>query len=254
MSGWNRVVDELDIWARERRNARFWWRDDDATDVSANLTRMVKVAKDNGVAIGLSVIPTKPTNRLRRFVDGNRNLDVLVHGFAHQSHALTGQAKREFGGSRTTNEMVDELKQAIELQRAAFGKRCLPVLVPPWNRIPPGIVKTLPKLGYGGLSTWKPRPKASPVPGLLQVNTHLDVINWRAGRTIKPDALVASLLLRKLRWRRANPARALEPLGLLTHHEYWCAEKEAIVVNLLRATRNHPAVTWLTARQVFDKQ
>ncbi|MEQ1753492.1 MAG: hypothetical protein ABL973_05105 [Micropepsaceae bacterium] len=254
MSGWDRVVSELDLWAREERTARFWWRDDDATDVSRNLVRMVRVAADHRVAIGLSVIPLRLSSKLRQFIAEHRNLDVLVHGLAHQSHARGGQAKREFGGQRSLGEMTDDLKKALALSRSAFGKRCLPVLVPPWNRIPPRVVRALPKFGYEGLSTWKPRAEQTPVPGLLQVNTHLDVINWRAGRTIKPEALVASLLLRKLRWRRADPKRALEPLGLLTHHEYWCAEKEAIILNLLRTTREHPAVRWLTARQVFEKQ
>lgn len=252
MSAWERVSDELDIWARARRRAHFWWRDDDAGDVSSNLRRMCDVASNHRVSIGLSVIPLKRTTRLVTFVASRPNLDVLVHGYAHVTHARAGEAKREFSGARPIADMTRDLGEALVLQQASFGHRMLPVLVPPWNRIPPRLLKELPNLGYRGFSTWKPRPEDGRIRGLLQVNAHLDPINWRAGRVIKSEAQVASLLLRKLRWRRANPRRSIEPLGLLTHHEHWCAEKEQIVVNLLKATRNHPAVSWLSAREVFS--
>jgi len=252
MSAWERVSDELDIWKRERRHANFWWRDDDAGDVSAQLKRMSDVARAHRVGIGLSVIPLRRTKRLVIFVAERPYLDVLVHGYAHVSHARAREAKREFGGARAVADMRRDLGEALALQQTAFGDRMLPVLVPPWNRILPRLLDDLPQLGFRGLSTWKPRPEYGQIRGLLQVNAHLDPVNWRAGRVIKSEAQVASLLLRKLRWRRANPLRSLEPLGLLTHHEHWCAEKEHIVVTLLKATRNHPAVSWLSAREVFS--
>jgi hypothetical protein len=251
MSHWERISDELDAWKRQRLRASFWWRDDDATDVSPNLERMVLIASSHRVSIGLSVIPKKHQDRLVPFVRKHRNLDVLVHGFAHVSHARPGEAKREFGGARAKPVMLEELASALALNRQSFGDRSHPVLVPPWNRICPSILPELPKLGFRGISTWKPRPAAAQIRGLVQVNAHLDPVNWRAGRVTKPEAQVASLLLRKLRWRRAAPRRAQEPLGLLTHHELWNPDKELIVVNLLKATRNHPAVSWLPASEVF---
>jgi predicted deacetylase len=252
MNAWERISDELDIWKRERRAALFWWRDDDAGDVSPNLKRMVEVAAAHRVSVGLSVIPLKRTGRLVSFVATRPNLDVLVHGYAHVSHARAGEEKREFSGARPIADMRRDLGEALAMQKAGFDKRVLPVLVPPWNRISPNLLQDLPKLGFRGYSTWKPRPVDGQIRGLLQVNAHLDPVNWRAGRVIKSEAQVASLLLRKLRWRRENPRRSLEPLGLLTHHEHWCAEKEQIVVTLLKATRNHPAVSWLSAREVFS--
>jgi hypothetical protein len=77
------------------------------------------------------------------------------------------------------------------------------------------------------------------------------VIDWRRGRIVKDERLIAALLLRKLRWRRARRERALEPLGLLTHHAYWDEAKERIVVNLLAATCGHPAVRWHTPVKAF---
>jgi hypothetical protein len=46
-----------------------------------------------------------------------------------------------------------------------FGSRVLPVLVPPWNRIAPGLVPALPEIGYRGLSTFGIRGGFRPYPG-----------------------------------------------------------------------------------------
>jgi hypothetical protein len=248
---WARVRDELDLWARERRNAQFWWRDDDAVDVSDELKKMLALARRFDVTVGLSIIPAKLKPRLVGALDRAREAQVLVHGFAHENHARTGQAKRELGGARTLEEILRDLERGADLLRKAFDKRVLPVLVPPWNRIAPSAVAHLPRLGFRGLSTWKPRAAARPVSELIQVNTHLDVIDWRRGRVIKDERLVAGLLLRKLRWRRADRKRASEPLGLLTHHAYWSPAKERIIAGLLEVTRHHPAVTWHTPATAF---
>ncbi len=248
---WDRVRRELDQWSRERRTAQFWWRDDDAQDVSDKLSRMLTTAARFDVTIGLSVIPAKLQPRLIKAMERASHAQVLVHGFAHENHARPGQAKRELGGARRLDEIVADLERGLQLMRSGFGRRLLPVLVPPWNRIAPAAVAQLPTLGYRGLSTWKPREAVHPVPRLLQVNTHLDVIDWRRGRIVKDENLIAGLLLRKLRWRRERRVRAAEPLGLLTHHAYWDAAKERIIVNMLEATRGHPAVVWHTPGAVF---
>ena len=249
--GWDRVRAELDQWRAERKVAQFWWRDDDAQDTSDQLTAMLAVARVFDVTIGLSAIPSKMSRRLAPALASEGAAQLLVHGFAHENHARKGQAKREFGGGRLLEEIVEELAGGLAMARDAFGARVLPVLVPPWNRILPSALPHLPKLGYRGISTWKPRLKAHPVKGLLQINTHLDVIDWRRGRIVKDERLIAGLLLRKLRWRREDRARASEPLGLLTHHAYWSPVKERVVVRLLEATRGHPAVRWQTPRSAF---
>ena len=42
--GWDRVREELDLWAAQKRVAQFWWRDDDAQDTSDQLTAILAVA------------------------------------------------------------------------------------------------------------------------------------------------------------------------------------------------------------------
>jgi hypothetical protein len=245
------VRAELDIWAAKKQVAQFWWRDDDAEDASDQLRAMLNVAQAFDVVIGVSAIPSKVSRRLISALARESAAQILVHGFAHQNHAPKTQAKREFGGARPVNDIVSDLASGLALARDAFGLKALPVLVPPWNRIAPAALVHLPRLGYRGISMWKPRLKPFPVRGLLQINTHLDLIDWRRGHVVKDERLIASLLLRKLRWRRARRARASEPLGLLTHHAYWTPVKERIVVRLLELTREHPAVRWHSPQTAF---
>lgn len=242
---------ELDTWHRERRVALLWWRDDDATDATEQLGALFRLTGRFKVPVALSVIPTRFTRRLVQQVQRHPGTSVLVHGHAHVNHAPEGWAKSEFGGTRKLSQMEDELKAGLVLLRQGFGPLALPVLVPPWNRMAPRLVGRLPALGYRGISAWKPRLPDEKSGPLVRVNTHLDPIDWRHGRIPKDDRAVAAALLRKLRWRRAHPERADEPLGLLTHHLLWGPEIEHVIVNVFSHTRNHPAVRWLSARTVF---
>lgn len=248
---WAQVEAELDVWRRERRRALFWWRDDDATEVTPQLDRLLGLAGRFDVPVALAVVPMSFTRRLARRVGGAKNLEVLVHGYRHINHAPPGAPKREFAGWRDRDTMARELTDSLRRTREGFGPQALPVFVPPWNRVPRGLALRLPGLGYGGLSTWKPVRDKDTVEGLTVVNTHLDPIDWRRGGTAKSEAVVASLVLRKLRWRRLNPLRAREPLGLLTHHLRWTPEHERVIAQLLVRTRSHPAVRWISPRAAF---
>jgi len=248
---WEAVEAELDAWKRERRVCTFWWRDDDAVDVTPRLEAFLKLAGQHAAPVALSVIPSRFSDGLVGRLKRERRVDVLVHGHAHVNHAPAGQQKREYCGRRRLEEMERELCVSLETISKGFGRQALPVLVPPWNRIPPRLVSRIAALGYRGLSTWKPRRPGAFPPGLRIINTHLDPIDWRGGRTPKNEYAVASELLRKLRWRRAHPERVKEPLGLLTHHLLWGPELEQTINNLLAHTRRHPAACWVSARRAF---
>jgi hypothetical protein len=96
-----------------------------------------------------------------------------------------------------------------------FGDRALSVMVPPWNRIAPALVPTLPEIGFSGLSTFGPRGRVRPVRGLLQVNTHADLIDWKNGGGFAGEAAVLGALVAALAHARTVTA---EPVGLLSHH------------------------------------
>ncbi|MBI1210242.1 MAG: polysaccharide deacetylase [Alphaproteobacteria bacterium] len=249
---WAEIRAELDLWKAKKKPALFWWRDDDATDANAKLERLLAVAEEFDTPVALSAIPARATPRLAKLVAKSKVAEILVHGLRHENHATRDRTKRELGGEASLDAVLLDAATGLRLARARFGTKCLPVLVPPWNRITARAVPHLPKLGFKGLSTWKPRTQKFAAPGLLQVNAHLDVIDWRHDRILKSEQTIAGLLLRKLRWRREKQSRMEEPLGLLTHHAFWNARKEKLVIGLLDTLKSHAAVRFVKASQAFE--
>src|SRR5690606_1466551 len=87
------------------------------------------------------------------------------------------------------------------------------------NRIDEGLLHRLPGLGFTALSTYKARACATPAPGLLQVNCHLDILQWRPQRCFLGTEAALALLTAHLAAKRSREADAGEPTGILTHHQ-----------------------------------
>jgi hypothetical protein len=98
------------------------------------------------------------------------------------------------------------------------GMALVPVFVPPWNRAAPELVSALPALGYRGVSMFKDRRAALATPGLVQVNTHIDPIDWQAGGGLADAAMLGAMLARAITDRTEGRADRAEAIGLLTHH------------------------------------
>jgi hypothetical protein len=74
-----------------------------------------------------------------------------------------------------------ELARGLDVLGRNFGDRFAAVLVPPWNHIADAIVARLPDVGLRGCPRWATSgPK--PGRGIVQCNTHVDVIAWRRER------------------------------------------------------------------------
>jgi hypothetical protein len=171
-----------------------------------------------GLPVHLAVIPAHATAALARTVRTDPWLVPVVHGWAHDNHAPEGAKKAEFGAHRPLPAMLAEAQQGLDRLRDLFGDRLQPMFVPPWNRITPELVQSLPALGYLALSTFTPRRAALAAPGMAQINTHLDPVAWKTHRGLAdPDRLIAQLAA-QLADRREGRADNDEPYGLLTHH------------------------------------
>ena len=217
MSDWSALKTELAEWRARDMILPVWWRDDDATAMSASLKRLSKMARDYGLVAHLAVIPQSIDVSLSDEVKDNESLICLVHGWQHKNHALTGK-KCEFGTDRPLLERTKELQDGRLALRAAFGPKALDVFVPPWNRIGDDLIPELPQLGYQAISTYLPRKTKTAVEGLLQVNTHLDPIDWRGSRSAVSTNQFSEHAARLLKDRRLGETDASEPLGFLSHH------------------------------------
>jgi len=248
---WQALSGELGAWQREGRPASFWWRDDDAGRPDSALDRLLCMAANVGLPLGLAVVPAWLTNGVAEAIRvAPQSVVVLQHGFSHTNHETEippGERKvrpAECGMARPARVTLDEAVEGARRLRAAFGSRYLPVLVPPWNRIAAEVLAGLPGAGYQALSTFRPRPTAEPVPGLLQVNCHVDPILWRQGKRFAGAAGTLEGLRAHLAARRRGQVDPAEPTGLLTHHRDMEEPCWDFLAELLARLRSHPAVTF----------
>jgi len=214
MSTWAELSDEAGRWSQAGRTAELWWRDDDAADAGPALERLLAIHRDTGAPVALAVVPSKATQALADRLAGQPGVDLLQHGYAHVNHATSGAKKIELGAERPAMLVLGELGTGWMALERLFGTRPLPVLVPPWNRIAPALVPTLPEIGFAGLSTFGARRRTHPVRGLLQVNAHVDLIDWKGGRGFVGEAAALDALVSALSRSRISG----EPVGVLSHH------------------------------------
>jgi hypothetical protein len=177
-------------------------------------------------------------------------VDVLQHGFSHANHQPADKKKAEFGDARALGVMQEELARGWRRLAALFGRRALPVLVPPWNRIDGRLAATLAAQGYVGLSIAGPRGPTED--GLFRANTHVDILEWHKGPRgfIGPESAL-DLAVKHLAARRAGEVDAEEPTGLLTHHLAMDEAAFAFAAEFLARSAAHPAVQWRAARDIF---
>lgn len=216
MADWHDLNSELDRWLKTGTPATFWWRDDDAIEPTAPLTRMLDIVSRHDACLGLAVIPSLATPELRTLLLENPGVSVLQHGFAHINHAPLGEKSAELGHHRGHEILLQEL--ASGFSQVQDFDTFQPVLVPPWNRIDHAILSKLSDIGYKGISTNIFRRAPYAAPGLVSINAHVDIFNWRGGRGFVGTGKALDGVIKHLSERREAKVDATEPTGLLTHH------------------------------------
>ncbi|NKB75698.1 MAG: hypothetical protein GKR96_01335 [Gammaproteobacteria bacterium] len=246
------LYEELDEWNFIGEEATFWWRDDDAQASTPELEKLLNLSSRFSVPISLAVIPDNLDSSLKDCIDKNFNITVLQHGFSHRNHAEVHQKKQELGNHRMASEIFDELRKGMSKLQSHFGDAFCPILVPPWNRIDFSLVSSLPKNGYKGVSTFKPRACLEPEHGLWVVNTHADIMSWKKGKRFIGETSVVEQLVTHLKSRREGACDSTEPTGLLTHHLVHDVAAWQFLNDLIALMDEHPAVKWMDAKSIFQ--
>jgi hypothetical protein len=253
---WGRLRVELDLWARGA--ATVWWRDDDAGMASPAFDRLLGLAAAHGVPLGLAVVPAWLEEPVAaQILAAPAGIRVLQHGYVHQNHEPPGPdgargKPAELGRARPVTAALAELAlgwaRLTELVPTRFGA----ALAPPWNRIAPTLREALPGAGYRVLSTFGPRAAAAAGVGLRALNTHVDPIQWRAGKRFGGAAWTLDQITTHLAERRRGDVDATEPTGLLTHHRDLTPVAWAWLDELLGRLRAHPAVSFPPLTGLLD--
>ncbi|MEI4488537.1 polysaccharide deacetylase family protein [Frigidibacter sp. MR17.14] len=236
-------LSELDARAAAGRPLVLWLRDDDAVEPTPALDRLLGLM--GALPLTLAVIPAATGPALARHLAGRQAVSVAVHGWSHRNHAGPVEKSQELGAHRPAATVLAELGAGARHLSALHGDRALPLLVPPWNRIAPGVIAGLRGAGFAALSTFGPQARAAGQ-GLAEVNSHLDIIDWRGTRGGRPAEALWSEALGLARMD-------LPALGVLSHHLVHDGAAWAFLEDLVALTASHPGAVWPGVARIIAK-
>ena len=248
MADWNSLHEELGRWADEGLTATLWWRDDDAALPDPALDRLLGLCP---VPLALAVIPATVHEETAGTILAHGAATVIQHGYAHRNREPEGRRKCEFGDHQDMDDALDDLVIGRRRLEALFDDRFAPVLAPPWNRLAASYTAQLIGVGLTGLTTYGPRAAASPAPGVVQVNSHIDIIDWRGTRGFVGEDAALGLAVDHLAARRAETVDTAEPTGLLSHHLVHDEATWHFIEAFVAATSDHKAACWFAVGDAF---
>lgn len=249
-SAWHEFDAEIDRWAYGGRVVEFWWRDDDASRPDGALRRLYALASSSGVPLTLAAIPE--TAQPAAFEGLPVHSAVIQHGTDHLNRAAPGEKKTEFSEFEPVTIAVQRLLAArAKLETAATG-RLIAVLAPPWNRLPSGVARLLGEAGYLGVSTFGVTKFTNLGPAFRQVNTHVDVIDWKGDRGFCGEEEVLGQAVRHLASQRESGTNVAEPLGWLTHHAVHDEACWTFLERLFHSTKTKEQVVWRSPASLFS--
>lgn len=245
---WVALTAQLDALAAAGRSVAFWWRDDDATEPSPALDRLLGLADRHRLPLALAVIPAGAGPALADRVRACGTAWVLQHGWSHANHAADEAKSIELGGNRPAQDVTAELAMGRERLESLFAERFVPVLVPPWNRIDPDLLPAVAAMGYPVVSV-DGEGDGQAVP--RKVNVHLDPIDWNNGRRFAGEDALIRACGRAVHRRHEGPGDREEPVGIMTHHWVHDDALWAVLDRLLGTLAGHAAVRWPGPHELF---
>ena len=120
----------------------------------------------------------------------------LVHGLAHANHAPPGEKKAEFGAASS----LARLARDAERGPAPSHPRGLRTDAPAGLRaaLEPDRARTcrpaLPGAGFAACPPSATEARRERVAGLVEINTHVDPIDWHGGRSLRDAGSIVATL------------------------------------------------------------
>ncbi len=232
---------------KDKKEIRFFLRDDDADEDVETLRHLFDVTLASGVPLNLEIIPDGLTDSGIRLLDNHKHLhptlfELNQHGWRHLNHEKEGR-KCEFGVSRTFDQQFEDISKGKRRLEEIFKDKFYPVFTPPWNRCTNDTLKALDQLGFRVFS--KDRGK-DPITGFSfhEISTTLDLYRWKGNPTMKtPEEIVNELIIQM---------EENEPIGLLLHHKVMDHEAFRFLDMLLVVLREYPNVQFHTFQSLLE--
>ena len=234
---------ELALWQRAERQAVFWIRDDDATRMSPEFDKLLKINKKYSLPMAISVIPKWAGLRLPKVLSEHPDIVVLQHGWSHENHAQPNVGHSEFPDNRPPKAVMQDLLMGRMRLEKLYGEQFLHGFVPPWNHIA-DVHKPLLK-DYAFLSTQETGLAA---PGHLpMLPIHVDVLRWSPYPRFRGKGKIIRKVCQELRLRREQGSDA--PIGVQLHHLVMDDASWRFTDQLLGVLAEHPAIAFLDVRK-----
>ncbi len=242
---WKPLESELERWARNGKQARFWLRDDDAVVPTGALDRLLTLAVEQSIPMTLAVIPKETGPALDRRLQNAPGVCVALHGWSHKNHAPLGEKKQELGLHGGVDVVLDELRNGTAHLADLYGESFTRLLVPPWNRIDAQLLPHLSGLGIAGLSTFGPEHE-TPVP---TINTHVDLVDWKGTRGGRDTTTLVAEIVHRLRHVFDDGGS----VGILSHHLVHDEAAWLFLERLFRLTSRHEGCIWVPVTELLSK-
>ena len=251
-ASWTALDRELGLWQEGGNAASFWWRDDDATEPTAALDRLLDISGQVGVPVAIASVPKFLSADLPPRLRGCPTVEVLQHGFAHQNHAAgKGEGAWELGLHRGADRVLGELETGREIMQAAFAGQFVPVIAAPWNRIDRRLFPGLRDNGFIGVSAFGERAPPPYLTGFTEANAHLDVLSWKGAPCFRGEKAALQDILEHLGHRRLGLADSAEPTGILSHHLSLDEAAWRFLADLVAFLARHSGASWRSAGELF---
>ena len=241
---------ELNEWSKNSNIAQIWWRDDDLHEPTVALDLLLETSSTLSFNPLLAVIPFLTSKDLPSILISS-GLGAGVHGFRHVNYEGSSKKKSEFGPSRRLQDQINDIANARQALYHLLGASVFNCFVPPWNRLSNNLIPHLPRLGFSTLSAFGDRNSELPCPNLVQINTHVDVIDWKRKRAFIGGESMAAKISNQLMQMRLRLSSKPEPLGLLSHHLQMKKEDWLEFQTVCLALENHPAAHLIDPQELF---
>ena len=218
-----------------------WLRDDDTVEPSEPLHRLLMLTQQFSVPLTLAVIPAFSDEKLAQYLAAVDHVCIAVHGWSHSNYAGPDEKKQELGLHRPLDIIVSELRLGLSRLAGLHGRRFVPLLVPPWNRISPIVIEELYPLGYRALSTFGESDDAV----FTMINTQVDLMDWKGSRGCRDHNVLAAELIDHI---EHTPG----PIGLLTHHLVHDESAWHFLEQIMDITTAQHGCEWVSVRQLMS--
>jgi hypothetical protein len=164
------------------------------------------------------------------------------HGWNHSNHEAGGR-KCEFGPSRDSGAIQQDLARGRRRLADLMGELFLPVFTPPWNRCSQATLDALLEQGFHAVSR---SASANPVapPGLPDLAVNVDLHTRRENNAPRGWSAVLQEISR---------AAAGGRIGFMIHHQRMNDSAFAFLELLLDELRTYPAIRCVTFRDILGE-